>query len=384
MRRMKTSAWISLVMCLLAVPALACLWDYDTLRDERRGLPGVAEVLAGKWERHSASFYRHRVERMKQLLASDPGNLAAYDNLAVAHEKLGDPETAIAVMERKEAVKPGEYTTAANLGTFYLHQGDLDNGIRHIERALTINPDAHFGREEYQLRLARYLRDIRTSGGPHPPEDFLGLSYLVVDADGSVAASPLIAIGRPDQLAERGLKPNVFDGVVGMIRFGTGKSPDLFYALGNLLVLRGDKHLAYRAYQRAIEYEHPRAADIAILAERVHTYISSEQSASAKTIEREHADADAWVAAYQQFEDGLIRAGKDVEDESNYAAFYAEHGAARTALGFEWADVLPRDPALRGVGGVLAVLGAAALAGILACRWFIRRRRRRHPPHAVT
>jgi hypothetical protein len=32
------------------------------------------------------------------------------------------------------------------------------------------------------------------------------------------------------------------------------------------------------------------------------------------------------VADYQQFEDDLVRAGKDTQDESNYAPFYASHG----------------------------------------------------------
>jgi hypothetical protein len=51
MRSSAKPLWVVLV--LLAVPASACLWDYDTLRDERRGLPGIAEVLAGQWEKHS-------------------------------------------------------------------------------------------------------------------------------------------------------------------------------------------------------------------------------------------------------------------------------------------------------------------------------------------
>jgi hypothetical protein len=82
-------------LAVLAAPAFACLWDDDTLLDERRGLPGVAEVLAGKWERHSPFFYEHRAKLMTARLNKDPADLAAYDNLAVAYEKLGKPDQAI-------------------------------------------------------------------------------------------------------------------------------------------------------------------------------------------------------------------------------------------------------------------------------------------------
>lgn len=47
---------ILLLLWLPIAPAAACIWDYDTLRDEQRGLPTVAAILAGKWERHSDFF----------------------------------------------------------------------------------------------------------------------------------------------------------------------------------------------------------------------------------------------------------------------------------------------------------------------------------------
>src|SRR4051794_41888010 len=121
--------WLFAIVLLLTRPAFACLWDFDTLRDERRGLPGVAELLAGRYERHSRFFYEQRVEQMKKRLASHPDDLPALDNLAVAYEKLDDRDHAIATMLKKDQLKPGEYTTYANLGTFYIHQGDYERGV---------------------------------------------------------------------------------------------------------------------------------------------------------------------------------------------------------------------------------------------------------------
>ncbi len=109
---MRLSICFWLLLCsVLALPqiGLACLWDDDTLRDERRGMPGIAEILAGKWEKHSSYFYEQRVNAMKQRIASHPNDFDAYDNLAVAHEKLGDPVAAIAVMLEKEKLQPSAY-----------------------------------------------------------------------------------------------------------------------------------------------------------------------------------------------------------------------------------------------------------------------------------
>jgi tetratricopeptide (TPR) repeat protein len=222
----------SSLVVVAGAPALGCLWDSDTLLDEKRGLPGVAEILAGRWERHSAFFYMQRVKRAAALIEREPNNLAAYDDLAVAYEKLGGPDRAVELMLRKDKLKPGEYTTEANLGTFYLHKGDLENGIAHIRRALEINPNAHFGREKYQLMAAEYLRDAKAEPA-------------VLDSGSFVM--PLLFPLRDEKLGPReynrflrDVRAELFyyrpgrrfadtdqaiEGVVGMIRFGTGTAP---------------------------------------------------------------------------------------------------------------------------------------------------------------
>lgn len=328
------------VLLLLATSARACLWDYDTLNDERRGLPGIAEIIAGQWERHGEAFYRHRIAAMQKSLAEQSDDWTAWDNLSVAHEKVGEIDQAIRVSLDKEARSPGQYTTAANLGTFYLHQGDLARGMEHIRRALHINPDAHFGREKYQLQVAEYLKDP-------PPADADGAcgSFVVPMLEMTSATTrpapatveqrmTLARRGRPT--AERRAEiDKAIQGVVGMIRFGTGVSPHLYYALGDLLSARGDTHLAHRAYLRAIELNHPnpkevRAAAVAAAARLEHPGDLKADFAAARR------DADAWVAAYQQHEQSLLAAGRDPENVGNYAAFYAAYGSPREPLGRDW------------------------------------------------
>jgi len=44
---------------LLGLPAaaVACLWDYDTLKQERARFPSTLELITGKFLRHSPEFY---------------------------------------------------------------------------------------------------------------------------------------------------------------------------------------------------------------------------------------------------------------------------------------------------------------------------------------
>jgi hypothetical protein len=48
------------VLLAVASAASACLWDSDTLAVEKSRFPGLAEILAGKFPRHSREFYEWR------------------------------------------------------------------------------------------------------------------------------------------------------------------------------------------------------------------------------------------------------------------------------------------------------------------------------------
>src|SRR5262249_46362798 len=103
-----------------------------------------------------------------------------FDDLAVAHHKVGENKRAIELMEEKERRWPGLYTTASNLGTFLILMGEFDRGLPHIDAALKIDPNAHFGREKYQSWLVEYAQSRRHADGTLPwPLD------PVIDQDGS-------------------------------------------------------------------------------------------------------------------------------------------------------------------------------------------------------
>lgn len=148
-----------LLLAFLLFPSIvaACLWDYDTLKVERQRFPSVLELITGKFPRHSKEFYAWRVKDRLQRLKTEPNNVAYYDDVAVAYDKLGQQQQAIDTMLLKEKLQPGLYETQANLATFYMHMGQWQTGLMYVEKALQINPDAHFGREKYQKYLAEYV-----------------------------------------------------------------------------------------------------------------------------------------------------------------------------------------------------------------------------------
>lgn len=84
-------------------------WDEDTLKEESLGIKDVAEVVQGRILKHSRVFYERKVAYTEPLLKQEPVKPERYDDLAVAYEKLGRTQEAIALMEAKEKRFPGLY-----------------------------------------------------------------------------------------------------------------------------------------------------------------------------------------------------------------------------------------------------------------------------------
>ena len=311
---------------------------------------------------------------MERWLAEHPEDQNAIDNLAVALFRIGEFDRAAQVLQDKESRFPDQYTTASNLATFHMLRGDSATAIPLLEKAIQINPDAHFGREEYQLELARFLVGSATQPTDMHVRDFLGQSGF-----GNAAIRPSTGPVDPEEYEPTGrgfnggvtlsepTRERAITAIVGMIRFGTESSPDLYYALGNLLAQRGDKHLAVRAYLRAIELKHPHAAKISRLAEAITQQIEREEELELHVAEfaKERVGGQAWAQAYMDFGNQLIRDRKDPDLEANYASFYTRHGVAVRPKTLELAKLE------RGTWLAIAALGGAVLALLL--RTFKRR-----------
>ncbi|MBI1190711.1 MAG: hypothetical protein GC200_08555 [Tepidisphaera sp.] len=251
---------------------LACLWDEDTLAYETKKFPGLADVITGRFERNPDEYYRLRLSRVTAQIDKTPSELSLYDDAAVACDRLHNDADAITWMDRKRAAmsalpaaaqdtpetREHWYRYHANLGTFYVHQW-LRSGANHADidalrrsdaelvEALTLNPDAHFGRERYQLGAVRWLIALATD-----PDHTDATLYDFI-ADGHAGD---LWPGRPprDGPSPKLDPADAVRGFSGLIVLGDAwQSVDVYWALRQALVADGDQPTAYLAELRANE-----------------------------------------------------------------------------------------------------------------------------------
>ncbi len=181
--------WLILSVMLIAAMSIfsrpdqsrinACLWDRDTLAMEAENYPGITEIITGRFDRYPDLYYEMRLDRVSKEIESDSTNLDLYDDASVACDRLGRCDEAIQWMARKRAALDSlsepdsdhEYRYLANLGTFHIHRW-LKNGANRenlqdaeiardlIAHAIELNPDAHFGRERYQLLAIDWILEL--------------------------------------------------------------------------------------------------------------------------------------------------------------------------------------------------------------------------------
>lgn len=384
------------ILLVLAMPAVAtaCMWDSDTIRMERVRFPSALEFITGKFLRHSPEFYEWRVKDRTQRLAADPSNLALLDDLAVAQDKSGRRDEAIATAIKAEKLQPGRYETEANLGTFLIHAGRIAEGVLHIERAIAINPDAHFGREKYQKSLAEWVMTRRKSDAVKLP-----LAEVTFTPGAADTVPECFDVTIKQSFAEflwprgfYGVPPDdvaaATKGVLGMMRFGNFDSPVLLEALGSVLAAgetmdpkHDAKQLAARAYLKA-SYAAPegpsRDAYRAMAAKALTMQMPRGQYGHVTVaqveadFQNELAEANEWYADLRRQEIAWIAGGLDPEAE--FERLYAsepevggmdvpEPMSAQTKTGLT----------LAGVG--LALVGCFA-AVVAAGVWVVRRARR--------
>jgi tetratricopeptide (TPR) repeat protein len=405
---------------LLPSVAIACMWDYDTIKMERTRFPGTLELITGKFLRHSPEFYKWRIENRIKRLESDPTNPALLDDLAVAYDKTDQHDKAIATALKTDKLHPGRYETAANLGTFYFHSGKLTEGIPYIDAALKINPDAHFGREKYQKLLVEYVLQ-RRKGGPLklPLADVGEFSAKVNENSSAKANEKSLTKANEDAPAKVNentsahhmtveytfanfLWPNhsfnlppdeiaaAIKGILGMMKFGKHDSPVLLEALGTLLTRGLDdpkddaKLLAARAYLKA-SYEVPegpaRTAYRALATKALYMQTSKLHNTSQLTVEllepdfkKELEEGQAWYAELHERELSWIRDGQNPEEE-----FDKLYDAEPEVSGMDVQDPLTPDERVQLL--IKAVIALAIICALgVGIVLHVHRKRRRVTP----
>jgi hypothetical protein len=271
---MKRFTLLSAALCtgVLGSIAMACLNDRDTLAQEARGLPNALQVVTGRFERNPPLFYEVRLKRVTAQLKKDPAQLDLYDDAAVASDRLGRSDEAIHWIELKhkqlapfnskdKSLREHWYRYYANGGTFWVHRWIRDGADRSkiaemktaagmIKRAIEIKPNAHFGREKYQLKAMQWIVAPPSVKPPAVQRKELLPDFLQLHERAELAYDFSEDNGT---LGRMGLS-DAAQGLTGLIALGNAwESVDVFNTLSHVFVVSSKNSFAYAASLRAQE-----------------------------------------------------------------------------------------------------------------------------------
>jgi hypothetical protein len=417
----------------------------------------VHDVIHERYPVRGPAYYRERDRIVREKLKTiPPDSQQAFDltdDLGVGLDKLGRAGEAVQPLRDKLArqLKAGQggrqiYTSYANLGTFLIHanmkaamggdakaKANVKEGLVFIQQSINVNPEAHFGREEWQLHIGEFLLAAIDDPILLTRYDCVGndlASEPAVDGQNLISSaidrSNFVGFGGEklaDQFDERGelrkptmreairlairnvgadpdfpetvLKYSVpFDeptlGIIGMWRQGGGANPYFAVALGEIMLRVGQRYIAWTAYERAhmlADRYGWKPEHAAFLREHCHhrqENIEKELKLSAESLinlrqrfKAELAYGQRYQKEYHEYEAKQIAAGANIFDEHFYDDFHKGREPIATPLGpAEWFDGTDPDqiPPLRDrTARSTAVLwfGIAAFAVVVIGRLFL-------------
>ena len=283
-------------------------------------------------------------------------------------------------------VKEQRYRYHANLGTFLVHRwvrrgadrakiDEVKAARDEIDRALEINPDAHFGREAYQLRALEWIVGPPKVEGSQYLPNLLGWS--IEDIYGELT---------DPQEADAAVR-----GLTGLVVLGNAwESVDIFHAL-NVALQRdsldfergregGRNTLAYLAWLRCRELidagqgsllpDAPKGEALKSLLRRPD-FVKADVLLDSAYLKL-RAEADAWHTARTAFMKTRLEEGRHPDTDPDFWAEYTEQPAPGLPTrsvpdAYEAWEALQRRIALAVVIGV-PVLAAGLVIGLLAAR----------------
>lgn len=355
-----------LILCLAAI-ASACRWDRDTLAEEAKGSNlDVLKVIVGRFERNPPLYYQMRLERVAKEIESHPSNLDLYNDAAVACDHLGKFDEAIAWMEKQEKAtvnlsitKDAGYRFHANLGTFYAHRWfankadrdkpqDLDKGIEHIQRAIAINPDAHFGREKFQLAIMQWVKE----GGYE-------------DSAGTPLGNYLVGKG----LMDWNKAEDAVEGLAGLIRLGNAwENVDVFAGLADALAHENLGTIGEAALARVFELQKVGKSSITGWRLKMASFIEGrpmgiERTQAHEEFTRLRKETNEWHGSRTDFMLGKLKLGKHPDTDEDFWTGFTTTNPEVQGVAF-WKRQGFQIPAL--ITGILIAIGATGFFVIRA------------------
>lgn len=105
--------------------------------------------------------YAAALPLLRQVVAREPNNADAYNELGFAQRKLGDREAALLNYRKALAIDPEHLGANEYLGELYIEMGDL---VQARERLAALDRACFFGCDEYS-ELKAAIEDYEARGG---------------------------------------------------------------------------------------------------------------------------------------------------------------------------------------------------------------------------
>lgn len=368
-------------------------------------MPGTVETIVGRFDRYPPLYYQMRLDRVTKELAADrdPPSMRTLDRLddaAVACDRLHDDDKAIEWMAKKATAldamratkqETGEhqYRYLANLGTFHVHRwlragadrtrmDDVKRSEELIAKAIELNPNAHFGRERYQLLAIRALLD--------PPKTQVFGHPSILDAIPDFPAK--VSVERTKDLLAAVNHQDAVKGLCGLITLGDAwQSIDIFTALGDALSCQEDNSVALLAQLRVQELA--AAGKVSIFAPQTSALPDEDESPlrvfslevySSNVPEVKEfyaaarAEADAWSKARETYITERLAAGRHPDTDPDFWSQWKEPSQMPSLPNI---DRFRRMQLISSIVSVVLILLVVVLPSFLIVRGIVRSIRRR-------
>jgi tetratricopeptide (TPR) repeat protein len=244
---------ILLFLLMLNNSALGCLWIRGTSQEgevvKRMGRDATDEL--------NRALKVNIREKGQKLLAKhrNGSTLDDRNNYAVGLVYLGRAEEAIQLLNALEKEKPGEYATAANLGTAYELAGKNEEALHWIQEGIRRDPMSHRGSEWVHVAILQAKLAFQKDPG-----------YL--ETQGVIPLEALLS-QKPDDIfrtSDRAgkIREEVLDDIVYQLRerlqFVRSKDPvvaQLLFELGRLQEVSVTLEMANRIFRMAEDFGYP-------------------------------------------------------------------------------------------------------------------------------
>lgn len=324
------------LLTLFAVAALGadddceCFGSFKSLAAERAALPAVYDQIIGLSSAHSAGYHRARLAALEARAAE--WTVTDAEQAAASASALGDDARAIELLTAAIAAHGATPARQAQLGRYLARRGQWTEAATELAAAAAAEPTRAVWAWQAHAAAAGPTLTAR-----EPSRYLFGLLGIEVER----ILGPRFRVQPPVIVAELGretsLEANLwqrlnlpaapFEGLLGVFELTRDDEPEAYYALAELLAAASFRRLAWHAYQRAWDLEHPDSVNIAGYQAQVAEALPAAHQWDLTPARhyRLRRAALAWSKARAVYEDKLVAEGTSTDDAGVLAPFYEEH-----------------------------------------------------------